>query len=400
MLCLAMGTVVRVAEKRPGWQLLEIAMAETGRQEKAMALTDEEYAPGETLIVNTTAVRLQLGTGGCHLVVGKADGMNERDLVPGKWGHVMKMRYSPWQLAVDAVEEQKSPYHELFVRDDLSLEGTPVLIGELHSLLPAAVIALKDHDPAANIVYVMPDAASLPIALSGHVHQLKQKGWLKATITTGHAWGGDLEAVTIHSGLLAARHVEGADVIVCMLGPGVAGTGTPYAFSGIQLAEVIHAVSALGGFPLLIPRISFADPRQRHWGISHHTLALLNRYVLRPVALSLPLLGDDRDRQLERQLSLLAKGGQGEKHLIVRGRVPDIGRIARMEQEYGMSFSSMGRSWQTDPVPFQTAVLAADQLGAWRPQLARAFSDDPNGFFSPDTLARLALFSTRNEGQP
>ncbi|MFD2371857.1 DUF3866 family protein [Brevibacillus sp. GCM10020057] len=400
MLCLATGTVVQVTEKRPGWQLLDIAMAETGRQEKAMSFADEEYLPGEVLIVNTTAVRLQLGTGGYHLVVGKADQMSGCDLAPGKWGHVMKMRYSPWQLAVDCVEEQESPYHELFVRDDLSLEGTPVLIGELHSLLPVAVIALKENDPAAKVVYVMPDGASLPIALSRHVHRLKQKGLLTATVTTGHAWGGDREAVTIHSGLLAARHVERADVIVCMLGPGVAGTGTPYAFSGIQLAEVIHAVSALGGFPLLIPRISFADPRQRHLGISHHTLALLTRYVLWPVVLSLPLLGDERDGLLGKQMALLAKGETGKKHLIVKGRVPNIDRIARMEREYGMSFTTMGRSWQTDAVPFQTAVLAADHLSAWRAELARAFSADPHGFSSPDTFARLALFSTKYEGQP
>jgi len=397
MLCLARGTVVRVTEKRPGMQLLEVAIRETGMQEQAMSFADEEYTPGDSLIVNTTAVRLQLGTGGYHLVVAKADRMSECDLAPGMWGHVMKMRYSPWQLAVDAVEEQASPHHELFVRDDLSLGGTPVLIGELHSLLPAAVMALKENDPAANIVYVMPDGASLPISLSGHVHQLKQKGLLSATITTGHAWGGDREAVTIHSGLLAARHVERADVIVCMLGPGVTGTGTPYAFSGIQLAEVIHAVSALGGFPLLIPRISFADPRQRHHGISYHTLAILNRYALRPAVLSMPQLGDQRDLLLGRQLASLQKP---DRHLVVKGKVPEIGRIARMEQDYGSSFTTMGRSWQDDAVPFQTAVLAADQLSGWRTALARAFSADPNCFDSPDTLARLALFSTTNEAQP
>lgn len=97
----------------------------------------------------------------------------------------------------------------------------------------------------------MPDAASLPIAFSQHVRQLSRAGHLTATVTTGHAWGGNREAVTIHSGLLAARHVEKADVILCMLGPGVAGTGTVYGFSGVQLAEVIHAVSALGGTPFL-----------------------------------------------------------------------------------------------------------------------------------------------------
>lgn len=397
MLCLTMGTVVRVVEKRSGMQLLEVIIAETGAKESAISFLHMEHAIGDTLIVNTTAVRLQLGTGGYHLVVGKADAHPEADFIPSKWGHVMKMRYSPWQLAIDAVEEQDSPYHELFARQDLSLEGTPVLIGELHSLLPAAVIALKQNDPHMKIVYVMPDAASLPISLSGHVHRLQQLGYLDATVTTGHAWGGDREAVTIHSGLLAARHVERADIIVCILGPGVTGTGTPYAFSGIQLAEVIHAVSALGGFPMMIPRISFADTRLRHYGLSHHTSALLNRFALRPVVLPMPQLGNERDAILEQQIFELQKL---DKHVIIRGMVANMNRVARMEKEYGSAFTTMGRSWQADPVPFQTAVLAADLLSGWRADLAEAFSADPQCFSSLDKLAALDLFWTRNEEQP
>ncbi|MDF2683747.1 MAG: hypothetical protein K0R47_4937 [Brevibacillus sp.] len=397
MLCLAMGKVVLVIEKRSSLQLLEVLIAETGNIERAISFAHEEHAIGENLIVNTTAVRLQLGTGGYHLVVGKADQMAEQDLVPTRWGHVMKMRYSPWQLAIDAVEEQASPHHDLFVRPDLSLEGTPVLIGELHSLLPATVLALKQNDPQAKIVYVMPDGASLPIALSGHVHRLQKAGFLAATITTGHAWGGDHEAVTIHSGLLAARHVEKADIIVCILGPGVAGTGTPYAFSGIQLAEVIHAVSVLGGFPLLIPRISFADPRRRHHGISHHTTTILSRFVLCPVVISVPQVGNQHDTILEQQMAALQKL---DKHVFMRGMVADMSRIASMERDYGSAFTTMGRSWQEDPVPFQTAVLAADQLSGWRGDLAKAFRDDPNCFSSLDTLAGLDLFWTRNEEQP
>ncbi len=395
MLCLTVGTVVRVVEKRSGMQLLEVQIADT--KELAVSFAHEPHAIGENLIVNTTAVRLQLGTGGYHLVVGKADAGPEIDLFPNHWGHVMKMRYSPWQLAVDTVEEQDSPFHELFAQQDLSLQGTPVLIGELHSLLPAAVIALKQNEPQAKIVYVMPDAASLPISLSGHVHQLQQLGYLDATITTGHAWGGDREAVTIHSGLLAARHVEHADIIVCILGPGVAGTGTPYAFSGIQLAEVIHAVSALGGFPLMIPRISFADARRRHFGISHHTTVLLKRFALRPVVLAMPQLGNDFDAVLEQQIVELQKL---DKHIIIRGMVADRSRIASMEKEYGSGFTTMGRSWQADPVPFQTAVIAADLLSSWRADLAKVFSDDPQCFSSRDKLAALDLFWTRNGEQP
>ncbi|MGA3513697.1 DUF3866 family protein, partial [Lactiplantibacillus plantarum] len=92
------------------------------------------------------------------------------------------------------------------------------------SLLPAVASAIKQTDSDLRAVYVMPDAASLPIGLSQQADHLKRKGLLGSTVTTGHAWGGDLETVSIHNGLLAARHVAQADIILCILGPGVAGT--------------------------------------------------------------------------------------------------------------------------------------------------------------------------------
>lgn len=395
MLSLARGTVVRVAEKQVGMQIVELKMAESGERALALSFSNEAYEAGEALIVNTTAVRLRLGTGGYHLIVAKAEECSERDVAPGGWGHVMKMRYAPWQLAVDTVEEQASPYHSVFLQDDLSLEGTPVIIGELHSLLPVVATALRERDSAANIVYVMPDAASLPVAMSRHVHQLKSLGMLNAVVTTGHAWGGDREAVTIHSGLLAAKHVEKADVIVCMLGPGVAGTGTAYAFSAVQLAEVVHAVSVLNGVPFFLPRISFADPRMRHRGVSHHTLAILGRYVLRPVVLYMPKLGDERDRAMEEQIQTLHKNN----HIVVWGKAASEERLAALEQRYGMKFSSMGRSWQQDPVPFLTALVAADLTWNCLSILKNETSADSDCFASPSNLEALALYLTRNEAQ-
>ena len=54
----------------------------------------------------------------------------------------------------------------------------------------------------------------------------RDAGWLACTITVGHAFGGDLETVTLHTGLLAARHVLGAQVAVVAQGPGNLGTGS------------------------------------------------------------------------------------------------------------------------------------------------------------------------------
>ena len=63
----------------------------------------------------------------------------------------------------------------------------------------------------------------------------------------GQSFGGDLEAVTLHSGLLAARHVLGADLVVVAQGPGNLGTGTRWGFSGVAAGEAVNAVAVLGG---------------------------------------------------------------------------------------------------------------------------------------------------------
>ena len=397
MLSLAAGRVTQVKERRSGLQIVEVCMADSGQRELALSYAAEEYHPGEMLLLNTTAVRLKLGTGGYHLVVGKAAEWTERSVIEKSWGHVMKMRYAPWQLAVDAVEEQASVYHELFRREDLTLEGTPVLIGELHSLLPVSVLGMRQKHPSAKIAYVMPDGASLPAAMSRHVHQLRKSGALDAVVTTGHAWGGDVEAVTIHSGLLAARHVVKADVIICMLGPGVAGTGTPYAFSGVQLAEVVHAVSALGGLPLFLPRLSFADPRSRHHGISHHSLSILGRFTLTSVILLLPRLAGERGRLLAAQADRVLST---KKHHLVWDDPPAHARLEELEQAYGLPFSSMGRGWREDPVPFATALMAAEHALSSAAFMASRISDGWDCSALPDTLAALALYLTRNEGRP
>jgi hypothetical protein len=393
MLRVAAGMVTEVRERRPGVQILEVRLHDSGLAEPAVSFFDEEFAAGDEVLVNTTAVRLHLGTGGFHIVMGKTGRTVETDLSPGAWGHVMKMRYAPSQLAVDTVEEQDSPYHERFCDESLSLEGTPVLIGELHSLLPAAAAAVAWAAPEKRLVYVMPDAASLPIALSRQVARLKSAGVLAATVTTGHAWGGDRETVTIHNGLLAARHVERADVILCFLGPGVTGTGTPLGFSGMQLAEVIHAVSLLGGVPFFIPRLSFADPRERHFGVSHHSRTVLGRFALRPVLLVVPAFGDGRDEIVRSQTADLIRGGS---HVPVSGPAPDHEHLERLERTFGLSFVTMGRHWREDPAPFQAAVLAGDLAVRSAPFLAGCASGGKHRCVGPDTLAALALFLTRS----
>lgn len=355
MLEVAVAQVVAILQEHEGYQLLEVE--QDGAVIPAVCYwgATGRCAVGDRVMVNTTAVSLRLGTGGCHFVIGKLSEKLRDDYYPTAWGHIMKMRYTPLQLAISAVEEEASPSHALFLDEHRSLPGTPVVIAELHSLLPVMALAAHKARPDWKIVYVMPDGAALPIAVSRHVRVLRQSRLLHATVTTGQAWGGDLEAVNIHTGLLAAKWVADADLIVCVMGPGVVGTGTVLGFSAMQLAEVIHAASLLGGIPIFTPRLSFADERGRHHGMSHHSRTLLKRFTLRPALLPIPLFGDDRDEVLSRQE---AKDRLADKHRRLLLPAPSPDELQALVAGYELPVTSMGRAILDDPSPFQAAYLS------------------------------------------
>lgn len=106
----------------------------------------------------------------------------------------------------------------------------PVVVADLHSALPAILCGLYAASPAGSpgirVAYVMQDGGALPAWFSMSCAKLREVEWLCGVVTTGQSFGGDVEAVTLHTGLLAARHVLGADVAVVAQGPGNLGTGT------------------------------------------------------------------------------------------------------------------------------------------------------------------------------
>ena len=130
----------------------------------------------------------------------------------------------------------------------------PVVVADLHSALPAVLAGIQgsyrtDRGSAPRVAYVMTDGGALPAWFSRTVAGLREAGWLAATITTGQSFGGDLEAVTVHSGLLTARHVVGADIAIVAQGPGNLGTGTRWGFSGVAAGEAVNAAADAGRPP-------------------------------------------------------------------------------------------------------------------------------------------------------
>jgi hypothetical protein len=208
----------------------------------------------------------------------------------------------------------------------------------------------------------MTDSAALPIAFSRIVQQMKDTGLIDVTITVGQAFGGDLEAVTIYSALIAAKMVARADVAIVCQGPGNVGTGTKYGFTGIEQGEVINAVNILGGAAIAVPRISFSDPRPRHQGISHHTITSLSEIALAPAIVPLPAIDELKLLAIEEQIR------QTPINYRHRTRVFDGMPGIRECAERGIRLSTMGRGFNEDPEFF----LAASAAGAAAVELLKS----------------------------
>ncbi|BCB91413.1 hypothetical protein Psuf_087260 [Phytohabitans suffuscus] len=155
------------------------------------------------------------------------------------------------------VDEEVSPHRAVMESVD-SVDGMPVVVADLHSALPAVLAGILLDRPGSSVAYVMTDGGALPAWFSRTLDGLRDH--LAGTVTVGQSFGGDLEATTVHSGLLAARHVLRADVTVVAQGPGNLGTGTAWGFTGVAAGEAVNAVAALGGRPVASLRLSDADP--------------------------------------------------------------------------------------------------------------------------------------------
>jgi hypothetical protein len=201
----------------------------------------------------------------------------------------------------------------------------------------------------------MQDGGALPAWFSRSCATLREAGWLAATVTTGQAFGGDLETVTIHTGLLAARHVLGADIAVVAQGPGNLGTGTRWGFSGVAAGEVVNAVAALGGRPVASLRVSDADPRERHRGISHHSLTAYGRVALARADVVVPALPGAFGQVIADEAAQLSG-----RHEIVT--VPVDGLEAAL-RACPAALSTMGRGLDAELAYFLAAAAAGRHAG-------------------------------------
>jgi hypothetical protein len=351
------GTVSGTRREWPGAVELDVLVDGAPVRALAYPALTGRPRPGDRVLLNTSALDLALGTGGYALVVAVPDRLPPD---PELTGHLVKARYTPLQATVAGADEQGSPHHDV-LRDADDIGGMPVVVADLHSALPAVLAGVFDsaeRSVAARagpggrpaVVYVMQDGGALPAWFSRTCAALKEAGWLAATVTTGQSFGGDLETVTVHTGLLAARHVLGADIAVVAQGPGNLGTGTRWGFSGVAAGEAVNAVAALGGRPVASLRVSDADPRERHRGISHHSLTAYGRVALARADIVVPGLPGELGTRVAAAAAAL-----GTRHAVIT--VPVDGLEAAL-RTCPVRLSTMGRGLDEDPAYFLATAAA------------------------------------------
>lgn len=363
MIRYAEGRVVAIHERRVSLEIVEVETDlkdHDRRQVMHFPKLWRSLQIGDRVLLNINAVSLDLGTGGYDFVVSLLDEdmsfYSNRTLT----GHILKMRYTPLQLSVQA-EELMLPETVWNYPLEQSLAGRTVFILPLHSALPLVVQCLKSNHPKSRIVYIMNDWAALPVWISRHVERLSALGMLDAVITAGQAFGGTYEAINLYSALYMAHRVFTFDWIILAPGPGNVGTGTPLGHSGMNLLDAMHAVFALGGVPALLPRMSLAETRLRQRGLSHHLLHVL-RLLLRPVEIVLPEDARDRPyhetyRHFRNKIMQLWRDPPLRRHNLNFTTMMALEEV-RSHLQALYPVHSMGRRYTDDPL-YTDAILTA-----------------------------------------
>jgi hypothetical protein len=310
-----------------------------------------EMREGDEVVVNTEALDLGLGSGGFDVVhVNLTRGLDAGESACD--AHVMKLNYTPLQHAVEPVElpvrfasdraTQSAP--------EAAKVAIPVLVLPLHGHLAPAAWAAAQAAPGSKVGYVQTWGGALPGALSRDVTELRERGLLCGHITAAPAYGGEQEAISVAGALDAAAHGLGWDAIVAGPGPGIIGSETRLGHGGIAALDTAHAALALGLPTLLSPRLSGADPRERHRPVSHHTLSVL-KMLLAPVEIPVPASEPV-------PIAVLATAA-GWRHRLTEAAADLSGY-----EKTGLPARTMGRSMAEDPLFFAAALASGSALAA------------------------------------
>ena len=331
---------------------------------------------GDDVIVNVEALDLGLGSGGFDVVhVNLSRGL---EAAGAETRNVMKLNYTSLQHTVEPVETVgtlKGTPHAGGQASGQGLDvplGGPVAVLSLHGQLAPFAWAYAQANPGGRLGYVQTAGGALPGGHSRAVADLRRGGLLDGHITAGAAHGGELEAVTTAGALHHGIAALGWDAVVVGPGPGIVGSSSRLGHGGMSALDSAHVALALGCPTLLVARMSSGDGRERHRGISHHTLTVLE-LLLEPVTVALPAgmrspVGND----LRAGLGAVFGGAEGARPALAL----DVERPVRITRHdwrraevdlpayatSGLPAETMGRSIAEDPLFFGAALAGGAAL--------------------------------------
>jgi hypothetical protein len=310
-------TVEVGGEKRPAW-------ADT-------ALLGE-MREGDEVIVNVAAFDLGLGSGGFDVVhVNLSRGLEGG----GGSEHVMKLNYSSLQHPVEPVEPASG------------FPSVPVLVLPLHGHLAPAAWAAAQATPGLRVGYVQTSGGALPGSLSRDVAELRERGLLAGHITAAPSYGGEQEALSVPGAIAGAAGTLGWGAVLVGPGPGIIGSNTELGHGGMAALDNAHAALSLRCPTTISPRLSSADPRERHVNVSHHTYTVLE-LLLAPVEVAVP--------EGEPDIAAALEAAPG-RHRVFPAQADLDGYEAS-----GLPTKTMGRSLREDPLFFAAPLAAGATL--------------------------------------
>jgi hypothetical protein len=231
------------------------------------------------------------------------------------------------------------------------VEGSmSVLVLPLHGHLAPAVWAAARAATEWKIGYVQTAGGALPGSLSHDVVQLRERGLLSDHVTAAPAFGGEHEAFSVVGALDAGANSLSWNAAIVGPGPGIIGSETKLGHGGMAALDSAHAAMALGLRTLLSPRLSEADPRERHRGVSHHTLTVME-LLLGGVEVPVPEGNPDVTTRLANAAS--------DRHQLQEAS-PDLAGYAAS----GLPARTMGRTIEEDPLFFAAPLAAGAYLGS------------------------------------
>ncbi len=253
----------------------------------------------------------------------------------------------------------------------------PVAAIALHGQLAPVAWAFAQSAPGGSLGYVQTEGGALAGGHSRTVRALRERGLLAGHLTAGAAYGGEGEAITTAAALHHGLRTLGWDAAVCGPGPGIVGSASPLGHGGMSALDSAHVALALGCQTLVVARMSSGDRRERHRGISHHTLTVLD-LLLEPVSVALPAgmrspAGADLASALGGAPGGAPAGLDGSRRPALRLDVERPARITRHDWRRatvdlpayamsGLSAQTMGRGLTEDPLFFGAALAGGSVL--------------------------------------